>query len=172
MPAEKHGKGTAFAGIPLISPAKDGLGPEGRKKLKNAGVPMKPILGEEQFVEPGCPSASTPGIITKILELPSARQENAPVLEGTTTVSGFPTLSPEAAALKAFCASRRGSVEFTSCGRFRCNPRVDWKPRLNFQEPAIARSMVRFACCAWPYTKSFANGSVNGRMGSGNPAVR
>src|SRR5260370_35237383 len=86
MPLEKQGKGTTPAGIPLISPAKDGLGPEGRKKLKNAGVPMKPILGEEQFVEPGCPCPSTPGIITKTLELPSARQENAPVLEGTTTV--------------------------------------------------------------------------------------
>src|SRR5216683_2608628 len=108
MPAEKHGKGTAPAGIPLISPAKDGLGPEGRKKLKNAGVPMNPILGEEQFVEPGCPCPSTPGIITKTLELPSARQENAPVLEGTTTVNGFPTLSPEAAALNAFCAAASG----------------------------------------------------------------
>src|SRR6266571_3174666 len=106
MPLEKQGNGTAPAGIPGISAAKDGLGPEGRKKLKNAGVPMKPILGEEQFVEPGCPCASTPGIITKTLELPSGRQENAPVLEGTTTVKGFPTLSPEAAALNAFCASR------------------------------------------------------------------
>src|SRR5258708_2902088 len=146
MPAEKHGKGTAPAGIPLISPAKDGLGPEGRKKLKNAGVPMKPILGEEQFVEPGCPSASTPGIITKILDAgPVWEQENAPVLEGTTTVSGFPTLSPEAAALNAFCARRCGSVELRSCGRFKCTPRVLWAPRLNFQEPAISRSMVIFA---------------------------
>src|SRR5260370_31857649 len=145
MPLEKQGKGTTPAGIPLISPAKDGLGPEGRKKLKNAGVPMKPTLGEEQFVEPGCPCPSTPGIITKTLELPSARQENAPLLEGTTTVNGLPTLSPEAAALKAFCASRWVSVELTSCGWFKCNPRVLWAPRLNFQEPAISRSMVIFA---------------------------
>src|SRR5437667_4490521 len=126
IPLEKQGKGTAPAGMPAIRAAKDGLGPEGRKKLKNAGVPMKPILGEEQFVEPGCPSASTPGIITKTLELPSARQENAGALEGTTTVSGLPTLSPEAAALNAFNASRWGSVELTSCGRFKCNPRVHW----------------------------------------------
>src|SRR5216684_6242850 len=133
MPVEKQGRGTAPAGIPGISAAKDGLGPEGRKKLKNAGVPMKPILGEEQFVEPGCPCASTPGIITRMLDAgPVWEQENAPAFEGTTTVSGLPTLSPEAAALKAFCASRRGSVELMSCGRFKCKPRVLWAPRLNF----------------------------------------
>src|SRR6266702_559337 len=167
MPAEKHGKGTAPAGIPVTSPAKDGLGPEGRKKLKNAGVPMKPIFGDEQFVEPGWPCARTPGIITKMLDAaPVWAQENAGALEGTTTVNGFPTLSPEAAALKAFCASRWGSVELTSCGRFRCTPRVLWAPRLNFQEPAISRSMVRFAWFAYPYLKFFARGSVNGRMGS------
>src|SRR2546429_4927281 len=145
MPLEKQGKGTAPAGMPGIRAAKDGLGPEGRKKLKNAGVPMKPMFGEEQFAEPGCPWAITPGIITKILELPSARQENAEALEGTTTVRGLPTLRPDAAALKAFCARRCGSVELTSCGRFKCNPRVDCAPRLNFQEPPISRSMVRFA---------------------------
>src|SRR5437899_2481949 len=83
MPLEKQGKGTAPAGMPGISAAKDGFGPEGRKKLKNAGVPMKPILGEEQFVEPGCPCASTPGIIRRMLELPSGRQENAAPLDGT-----------------------------------------------------------------------------------------
>src|SRR5216684_8064357 len=125
MPLEKHGKGTAPAGIPEISPAKDGLGPEGRKKLKNAGVPRKPTVGVEQFVEPGKPCARTPGIITKMLDAgPVWEQENAAELEGTTTVSGLPTLSPEAAALKAFCARRWGSVELTSWGRFRCTPRV------------------------------------------------
>src|SRR5438477_6381351 len=100
---------------------------------------------EEQFVEPVCPCASTPGIIRRMLELPSGRQENAAPLDGTTTVRGLPTLRPDAAALKAFCARRCGSVELTSCGRFKCNPRVDCAPRLNFQEPAISRSMVRFA---------------------------
>jgi hypothetical protein len=107
MPFEKQGSGTAPAGIPGIAAANDGLGPEGRKKLKNAGVPMKPILGDEQFDEPGWPCARTPGIITKILDAgPVWEQENAGELEGTTTVSGLPTLSPEAAALNAFCASR------------------------------------------------------------------
>src|SRR5438876_12299717 len=98
MPLEKQGKGTAPAGMPGISAAKDGLGPEGRKKLKNAGVPINPMLGEEQFVEPGCPCASTPGIIRRTLELPSAMHENAPPL-GTTTVNGLLTERPEAAAL-------------------------------------------------------------------------
>src|SRR5260370_31479225 len=103
MPLEKQGKGTAPAGIPEISPANDGLGPEGRKKLKNAGVPMNPILGEEQFVEPGCPCPSTPGIITKILDAgPVWEQENAPVLERTATVSVFPILSPEPYDVTAF----------------------------------------------------------------------
>src|SRR6266850_634546 len=143
MPLEKQGRGTAPAGIPGMNAAKDGLGPDGRKKLKNADVPMKPTVGVEQFVEPGCPCASTPGIITKTLELPSARQENAPVFEGTTTASGLLTPSPEAAALNAFWASRWGSVLFTSWAWFKCNPRDRWYPRLNFQEPAISRSMVR-----------------------------
>src|SRR5438477_6547772 len=120
MPLEKQGKGTAPAGMPGISAAKDGFGPEGRKKLKNAGVPMKPILGEEQFVEPGCPCASTPGIIRRMLELPSGRQENAATLDGTTTVRGLPTLRRDEAALNALCARSSGSVEWSCSGRSKC----------------------------------------------------
>src|SRR5207248_1229313 len=154
------------------NPAKDGFGPEGRKKLKNAGVPTKPTAAAGLQLAAANPWPSAPGAIRKILPPPGVPTHVFVAPLGTTTVSGLPTLSPEAAALKAFCASSFGSVELMSTGRFKCKPRVHWYARLNFQEPASSRSMVRFAWCAYALTKFFESGRVKGRMGSGNPACR
>ena len=71
------------------------------------------------------PWPRAPGAIRKMLPEPVLTQVfGAP--PGTRTASGWLALSPEATALNMFCASRAGSVLFTSCAWFKCNPRDRW----------------------------------------------
>jgi len=107
MPLENRERVRRLREFRLISPAKDGLGPEGRKKLKNAGVPMRQYLARNNSLSLDAP-AKTPGIITKDTRASLSETENAPVLEGTTTVNGLPTLSPEAAAFEGVLREQMG----------------------------------------------------------------
>jgi len=117
---------------------------------------MSPILiGEEQFLEPGCTLAQAPpGIHTRHLSFPSnRRQENAPSVgmndDGQRFSDNYGPGGSRPLEGRSG-ASRNGDPwELTSCGRFSsaCHGPL-WAPRLNFlQEPCeFRRSMV---ICAW-----------------------
>src|SRR5215475_7976049 len=105
----------------VTSPAKDGFGPDGRKKLKNAGVltywPLSGASGAGQPKSwPSTEGATTP--------TPHVDAVGKTLLDGATTVTGLEKPSPAAPAFARFCASNCGFVELMSTGRYRCNPRV------------------------------------------------
>src|SRR5450432_2753407 len=102
--------------------AKDGLGPEGRKKLKKAGVPtngpLKEATGQPNRTPRACGSSTcTPQVFGPFV--PGAK-----VAAGATTVTGLVKPKPAASAKRRLLARNCGSVELMSTGRFNLRPRV------------------------------------------------
>src|ERR1700675_4521265 len=102
---------------PPVAAAKEGLGPDGRKKLKNAGVPTNCPFSAARG--PGQPP-STPSALGAITPMPQVEAVGATFAAGATTVTGLVNPSPAASALNRFCFNCRGSVEFMAHGRFMC----------------------------------------------------
>src|ERR1700758_1739607 len=103
--------------------AKEGFGPDGRKKLKNAGVPTNfPSNGEPgQFRVP-----RTSETITFTPQVPGPLAPGANEAGGATTVTGFVNPNPATSAFRRLLASSSGSVELMSTGRLSFTPWVYW----------------------------------------------
>src|ERR1700675_4968294 len=107
---------------PPVAAAKEGFGPDGRKKLKNAGVPtncpLRAATGQPNKTPSACGATTcTPQVLGPCVPGPN-------VALGATTVTGLVNPKPAASANSRLLASNCGLVEFMSTGRFKSTPRV------------------------------------------------
>src|SRR5215469_5354116 len=116
---------TSVAYPPGTSAAKDGFGPDGRKKLKTAGVPMNPTGAPVQLPVLN-PWPRIPGATIKMLPLGSGTHVFGAALGGTLTKSGLlpGACRPMAMAFASLETSKPGFVTLVLIVRSRCTPCV------------------------------------------------
>src|SRR5713101_2370139 len=115
---------SSVAKPPGTSAANDGFGPDGRKKLNTAGVPMDPTGAPVQLPELK-PSPRIPGATMKMLPEAVATQEFCAAV-GTGTKRGLVPAGtrPMAIALASLLTSKPGLVTFLLIVRSRWTPWV------------------------------------------------